>query len=100
MLIMNYFYCFLFFEIGCDERTNLEGHAEYLLVLSYCPTGCLQDYLNENVLDFQTFCKMASNVAKGVAHLHTDLIKGGMTTLKLNECWNKSENNIASFQIK
>lgn len=50
---------------------------EYLLVLSYAPNGCLQDYLTDNVLDFPTFCKMALTVAKGLAHLHTDVIKGG-----------------------
>lgn len=96
-------YCLPFMEnpalltyYGCDERTNLEGHAEYLLVLSYCPTGCLQDYLNENVLDFQTFCKMASSVAKGLAHLHTDLIKGD----KIKPCVSHRDLNSRNILVK
>ncbi|XP_068084117.1 bone morphogenetic protein receptor type-2 [Anabrus simplex] len=61
---------------GCDERMGLEGCPEYLLVLSYAPNGCLRDYLRSNLLDWSTFCRMSQGVAKGLAHLHTDIRKG------------------------
>nr|CAD7439695.1 unnamed protein product [Timema bartmani] len=76
-------YCLPFIEnpslltyYGCDERVGVEGCVEYLLVLSYAPNGCLQDYLRSNVLNWSTFCKMSLTVAKGLAHLHTDIRKG------------------------
>lgn len=62
---------------GCDERTNMDGNLEYLLIVSYAPLGCLQDYLKEHILDWKTFCSMSLSVAKGLAHLHTDILKGG-----------------------
>ena len=61
---------------GCDERPSLDGSPEYLLVLSYSPNGCLQDYLRSNTVDWPTFCKMSLSIAKGLAHLHTDFHKG------------------------
>jgi hypothetical protein len=62
---------------GYIERESLENCVEYLLVLSYAPNGALQDYLRTNVLDWPTFCKMSLSVARGLAHLHTDVRKGG-----------------------
>ncbi|XP_069692532.1 activin receptor type-2A [Periplaneta americana] len=61
---------------GYVERESLEGCVEYLLVLSYAPNGCLQDYLRTNLLEWPTFCKMSLSVARGLAHLHTDVRKG------------------------
>lgn len=62
---------------GYIERESLDNCVEYLLVLSYAPNGALQDYLRTNVLDWPTFCKMSLSVARGLAHLHTDVRKGG-----------------------
>lgn len=62
---------------GYDERTGLDGSAEYLLFLSPATNGCVQDYLRSNVLDWNTFCKMVLSTARGLAHLHTDIRKGG-----------------------
>lgn len=81
---------------GCDERTNLDGHMEYLLVLSYAPNGCLQDYLSESVLDFSTFSKMALSVAKGLAHLHTDIAKGK----KVKHCVTHRDLNSRNILVK
>jgi hypothetical protein len=30
---------------GCDERLTMEGYKQYWMVLSYCPLGNLQCYL-------------------------------------------------------
>lgn len=64
---------------GCSEKLSLDSNcAEYLLVLSYCSNGSLQDYIRQHTLDFNTFCRMALSIAKGLAFLHTDIQKGGM----------------------
>jgi bone morphogenetic protein receptor type-2 len=52
-----------------------------MLVLSYAPNGCLQDYLRNSTIDWATFCRMSSSVAGGLAHLHTEFAKIG--TLQL-----------------
>lgn len=64
---------------GCSEKLSLDSNcAEYLLVLSYCSNGSLQDYIRQHTIDFNTFCRMALSIAKGLAFLHTDIQKGGM----------------------
>ncbi|GAB6031872.1 hypothetical protein CHUAL_010268 [Chamberlinius hualienensis] len=65
--------------IGADERpdTNSNGNTiEYYIVMAHAPYGCLQDYLRRNTIDWPTSCRMASSIAKGLAHLHTDIRKG------------------------
>uniref|UniRef100_A0A1B6E1Y6 receptor protein serine/threonine kinase n=1 Tax=Clastoptera arizonana TaxID=38151 RepID=A0A1B6E1Y6_9HEMI len=64
---------------GSNKRMTLDNCTEYMLVLSYCPNGNLQEYLRNNTLDLPTFCKMALSVAKGLAHLHTDIRKADKT---------------------
>ncbi|GFG31184.1 hypothetical protein Cfor_12775 [Coptotermes formosanus] len=66
---------------GYLERESVDNCVEYLLVLSYAPNGCLQDYLRTNTLDWPTFCKMSLSVARGLAHLHTDVRKGDKVKL-------------------
>ncbi|CAB3374502.1 Hypothetical predicted protein [Cloeon dipterum] len=60
---------------GCDERPGPEGGTELILVLSYAPLGCLQDYLRKSTVDWSTFCRMSSAIASGLAHLHTEFSK-------------------------
>ncbi|XP_059470516.1 bone morphogenetic protein receptor type-2 isoform X2 [Neocloeon triangulifer] len=60
---------------GCDERPGPEGGTELMLVLSYAPLGCLQDYLRKSSIDWTTFCRMSSAIAGGLAHLHTEFYK-------------------------
>uniref|UniRef100_T1J656 receptor protein serine/threonine kinase n=1 Tax=Strigamia maritima TaxID=126957 RepID=T1J656_STRMM len=62
--------------LGSEERVNADGRSEYLIVMTYAPYGCLQDYLRSNVIDWTTLCKMSQSVAKGLAHLHDDIRKG------------------------
>ncbi|KAG8222924.1 hypothetical protein J437_LFUL000218, partial [Ladona fulva] len=61
---------------GSDERIGADGCTEHLLVLSYTPLGSLQDYLKAHTLDWRTFCRMSLSIARGLAHLHTDIHKG------------------------
>ncbi|XP_044746758.1 bone morphogenetic protein receptor type-2 [Coccinella septempunctata] len=50
------------------------GPTEYLLLLSL-EQECLQEYLKKHTLDLPTLGKMSLGVAKGLAHLHSDLGK-------------------------
>ncbi|XP_055625801.1 bone morphogenetic protein receptor type-2 [Toxorhynchites rutilus septentrionalis] len=63
---------------GCDERRTMDDRIEYLIVLSLAPLGCLQDWLTDNRMHFNIFCKMAKSIASGVAHLHTEIRKGDL----------------------
>ncbi|KAJ8924460.1 hypothetical protein NQ315_007257 [Exocentrus adspersus] len=48
--------------------------ADYLLLLSL-EKECLQDHLKNHTLDVMTLSKMSLGIAKGLAHLHSDLGK-------------------------
>ncbi|KAJ3637925.1 hypothetical protein MTP99_001344 [Tenebrio molitor] len=50
------------------------GLADYLLLLSL-EQECLQEYLKNHTLDLVTLSKMSLGVARGLAHLHSDLGK-------------------------
>jgi len=58
---------------GGEERIVQDGSVQYLLVLQYIPEGTLMNYLKNNTLDWYTMCKMCQSLAKGIAHLHTDV---------------------------
>ncbi|XP_054724812.1 uncharacterized protein LOC129235146 [Uloborus diversus] len=61
--------------IGSKERTTEDGKPEYLLVVTYSPLGCLQNYLRDKTLDWNHFSKMALSITCGLAHLHTEIKK-------------------------
>ncbi|XP_055612400.1 bone morphogenetic protein receptor type-2 [Uranotaenia lowii] len=61
---------------GSDERRTMDDRIEYLLVLSLAPFGCLQDWLVDNKMPFNVFCRMGKSIAHGLAHLHTEIRKG------------------------
>lgn len=67
--------------LGCDERLTSYGKMEYMLVLSLSEIGNLQDYLRENTVSFQIYCRMAISVARGLSHLHTKIQKGDKTKM-------------------
>ncbi|GFT27346.1 bone morphogenetic protein receptor type-2 [Nephila pilipes] len=62
--------------IGSKEQISDDGRPEYLLVVSFSPLGCLQDYLQENTVDWNSLCKMILSVSCGLAHLHSEVRKG------------------------
>ena len=64
---------------GACFRLTVDGVTQYLLVLSYCPTGTLMDYLKHNALSWQLMCRMCLSLSRGLAHLHSDLRRGGQS---------------------
>lgn len=59
---------------GGEYAMAAGGPTDYLLLLSL-EQECLQEYLKNNTVDLATLSKMSLGVAKGLAHLHTDLGK-------------------------
>lgn len=57
-----------------DPETSL---LQYIVVTEYIPLGTLTSYLKNNTIDWYTLCHMCQGVARGLAHLHTDIQKGG-----------------------
>lgn len=61
---------------GAEERLVQEGNMQYLIVLSLIADGTLMNYLKNNTVDWNTMCKMCHSLAKGLAHLHSDIGSG------------------------
>ncbi|KAJ8252767.1 hypothetical protein GJAV_G00205330 [Gymnothorax javanicus] len=66
--------------LTAEERGGGAGHVEsavpaprqYWLIMAYHGLGNLQDFLTGHVLSWAELCAMASSVARGLAHLHSD----------------------------
>ncbi|XP_069052428.1 bone morphogenetic protein receptor type-2 isoform X1 [Lepisosteus oculatus] len=67
------------FIVG-DERLTTEGRMEYLLVMEYYPHGSLCRYLSLQSGDWVSSCRLAHSVTRGLAYLHTELLRGGLET--------------------
>ncbi|XP_044265362.1 bone morphogenetic protein receptor type-2 isoform X2 [Tribolium madens] len=59
---------------GGEYVTAPGGLTDYRLLLSL-EQECLQEYLKNHTLDLMTLSKMSLGVARGLAHLHSDLGK-------------------------
>ncbi|KAL1021695.1 hypothetical protein UPYG_G00016740 [Umbra pygmaea] len=64
--------------ITADERLGADGRVEYLLVMDYYPHGSLSRYLGLHTGDWMSSCRLAHSVTRGLAYLHTELLKGDM----------------------
>ncbi|XP_029022784.1 bone morphogenetic protein receptor type-2-like [Betta splendens] len=64
--------------VAADERTGPEGRIEYLLVMDYYPLGSLSRYLSVQTNDWVSSCRLAHSVTRGLAYLHTELVKGDL----------------------
>uniref|UniRef100_A0A6Q2YWD3 receptor protein serine/threonine kinase n=1 Tax=Esox lucius TaxID=8010 RepID=A0A6Q2YWD3_ESOLU len=62
--------------IAADERLGAEGRMEYLLVMDYYPHGSLSRYLSLHTGDWMSSCRLAHSVTRGLAYLHTELLRG------------------------
>lgn len=65
------------FIVG-DERLTTDGRMEYLLVMEYYPHGSLCRYLSLHALDWVSCCRLAHSVTRGLAYLHTELLRGDL----------------------
>ncbi|KAJ8410119.1 hypothetical protein AAFF_G00211600 [Aldrovandia affinis] len=63
------------FIVG-DERLTADGRMEYLLVMEYYPHGSLCRYLSLQTGDWASSCRLAHSVTRGLAYLHTELLRG------------------------
>ncbi|XP_007908791.1 bone morphogenetic protein receptor type-2 [Callorhinchus milii] len=62
------------FIVG-EERMSADGRTEYLLVMEHYPSGSLCKYLSLHTNDWVSSCRLAHAVTKGLAHLHTELLR-------------------------
>lgn len=69
--------------LAAEER-GLPGHPhrKYWLVLEYCSFGNLQDFLTANTLSWEELVALAGSVAKGLAHLHSDMTPSGVPKVR------------------
>ncbi|TVK90172.1 TGF-beta receptor type-2 [Bagarius yarrelli] len=80
-------------EIFLDPELSHENIVHFLaaekhivkrqlwLITAFHTQGNLRDYLRENQLEWEEFCKMGGDVVRGVAHLHSDRTAvGGVKT--------------------
>ncbi|XP_030641787.1 bone morphogenetic protein receptor type-2 isoform X2 [Chanos chanos] len=65
------------FIVG-DERLTADGRMEYLLVMEYYPHGSLCRYLSVQTGDWVSCCRLAHSVTRGLAYLHTELLRGDL----------------------
>uniref|UniRef100_A0A8C2GY81 Bone morphogenetic protein receptor type-2 n=1 Tax=Cyprinus carpio TaxID=7962 RepID=A0A8C2GY81_CYPCA len=65
------------FIVG-DERLTTDGRMEYLLVMEYYPHGSLCRYLSLHTMDWVSCCRLAHSLTRGVAYLHTELLRGDL----------------------
>ncbi|XP_062861621.1 bone morphogenetic protein receptor type-2 [Trichomycterus rosablanca] len=63
------------FIVG-DERMATDSRMEYLLVMEYYPHGSLCRYLSLHALDWVSCCRLTHSVTRGLAYLHTELLRG------------------------
>ncbi|CAH1242226.1 BMPR2 [Branchiostoma lanceolatum] len=64
-------------EAGAEERIGMEGTVEYLLVMDYAHHGSLYHYLKTYMVNWTGMCRLGHSLARGLAHLHSDFVKGG-----------------------
>lgn len=68
---------------GGERLLTAGGPSEYVLILNL-EQQCLQEYLRNNTIDLPTLSKMSLGVAKGLAHLHSDIGKPCIVHRDLN----------------
>lgn len=62
---------------GAEERNSAEGIGRTcLIILSYAPLGCLQDYLRRHTVNWMIMCKLIQTLTAGLAYLHSEIRKG------------------------
>lgn len=58
--------------VGADIR-GTGSYTQMLLITDYHDRGSLYDYLQDHVLDTSSLLLMASSIASGLSHLHTEI---------------------------
>ncbi|KAM9850869.1 LOW QUALITY PROTEIN: TGF-beta receptor type-2 [Aulostomus maculatus] len=76
------------------EDRGPAGHSlrKFWLVLAYHSLGNLQDFLTANILSWRELVVMATSIARGLAHLHSDSTTDGMAKVPVAHRDLKSSN--------
>ncbi|XP_062852927.1 bone morphogenetic protein receptor type-2a [Trichomycterus rosablanca] len=61
-----------------EERIGTDGNPEYLLLMDFYPYGSLCTYLNSRTVDWLSCCRLVLSATKGLAYLHTELVRGDL----------------------
>ncbi|XP_046712671.1 bone morphogenetic protein receptor type-2a isoform X2 [Silurus meridionalis] len=59
-----------------EERVGSDGQLEYLLIMDFYPHGSLCTYLSSRTMDWMSCCRLVVSVTRGLAYLHTELVRG------------------------
>lgn len=59
-----------------EERVGTDGQPEYLLIMDFYPHGSLCTYLSTRMVDWLSCCRLVMSVTRGLAYLHTELVRG------------------------
>lgn len=69
---------------GGGERLQTPGgFPDYILIFKL-ERECLQEYLRKHTIDLPSLCRMSLGIAKGLAHLHSDLGKNCVAHRDIN----------------
>lgn len=79
--------------LAAEERgASGHVHRKYWLVLAYHGLGNLQEFLTANILSWEELIVMATSIAKGLAHLHSDTTPTGVAKVPVAHRDLKSSN--------
>lgn len=86
-----YFLFFIEYEnllkfYGIDERQNVEGFWQYMIVLFYVSKGSFYGYLQYNTIDWEIFCNMCQSIVKGMVYFYIDMRIGGKDRCIIFDC--------------
>ncbi|XP_058259033.1 bone morphogenetic protein receptor type-2a isoform X4 [Hemibagrus wyckioides] len=59
-----------------EERVGSDGEPEYLLIMDFYPHGSLCTYLSTRTVDWLSCCRLVVSITRGLAYLHTELVRG------------------------
>ncbi|XP_030643476.1 TGF-beta receptor type-2 [Chanos chanos] len=78
--------------------TASSPQRQYWLIMAYHSLGNLQDYLANHILSWTELCSLAGSVARGLAHLHSDVTPCGSPKVPIAHRDLKSSNIVVKNQ--
>uniref|UniRef100_A0A671T6I8 TGF-beta receptor type-2 n=1 Tax=Sinocyclocheilus anshuiensis TaxID=1608454 RepID=A0A671T6I8_9TELE len=86
--------------LTAEERagTAAAPQRQYWLIMAYYNMGNLQDFLAGHILTWTEMCSLAGSVARGLAHLHSDMTPCGTPKVPIAHRDLKSSNIVLKNQ--